>query len=68
MGDESVRSEREGSMTGIERPAVAAKACLRRLRPPESRLGKQIVPPPGALATVAGGNAGAVETRKTLRL
>ena len=68
MGDKSVRSGREGSMTAIETPEIAAKAPLRGLWPPESRAGDQNVQAAVKVTAVAGGKAVAVEIRKTLRL
>ena len=68
MGDKSVRSGREGSMTGIEAPKIADKTQLRGLCPPESGPGDQAAPSVGEVAAVAGSNAVAGETRKTLSL
>jgi len=68
MGDKSVRSGREGRMTGIENPENAANAHLRRLCPPAIRLGEQNAPSVGEFAAAAGSNAVAGETRKTLSL
>lgn len=68
MGDKSVRGGREGGMTGIERPEIAAKARLRRLCPLESCLGERNAPSVGEFAAAAGSNAAAGETRKTLSL
>jgi hypothetical protein len=51
-------------MMGIERPELAAKAHLRRLCPPESRLGEQNGPFVGEFAAAAGRNTAAGETRK----
>ena len=63
-----MRSGREGSMTGIETPEIAAKAPLRGLCPPQNRASDQDVLAAVEVAAVAGGKAVAVETRKTLRL
>ena len=65
MGDKSVHSGREGSMTGIEKPEIAAKARSRRLCPPEIRLGERNAPSGGEFAAAADSNAAAGETRKT---
>lgn len=68
MGDKSVRSGREGGMTAIETPDVAAKAPLRWLCPPESRASDENLLAAVEVAAVTGGKHGAVEIRKTLRL
>ena len=65
LGDESIRSGREASMTGIERPEIDAKTQWRGLHRPESRAGDQTLL---AFGEVAGGKAVAVEIRKTLSL
>lgn len=61
MGDKSVRSGREGSMTGIETPKIADKAQLRGLCPPESGPSDQTAPPLGEVAAAAGRKVAAVE-------
>lgn len=68
MGDKSVRSGREDSMTGIERPKIAAKTQLRGLCPPESGPGDQTAPSADEVAAVAGRKVATVEIRKTLSL
>lgn len=68
MLDKSVRSGREGSMTGIERSEVAAKTPIHGLCPPESRAGDQNLMAVGEVVGSAGGKVVAVEIRKPLRL
>jgi hypothetical protein len=68
MGDKSVRSGREGGMTALETPEIAAKAPLRGLCAPESRASVEDMLAAVEVAAVTGGKHGAVEIRKTLRL
>ena len=63
-----MRGGREGGMTAIETPEVAAKAPLRGLCPPESRASDQNALAAVKVTAVTGGTAVAVEIRKTLRL
>jgi hypothetical protein len=68
MREKSVRSGREGGMTGIEGPKNAVETQLRGLCSPESRASDQNVQAIGKVAAVNGEKAVAVEIRKTLRL
>ena len=68
MGDKSVRSGREGSMTGNEMPKVEARAQLAGLGAPEVHFEARPELSVGWSTAVADGTSGSAEIRLALSL